>query len=80
MRYYWIQFSDRKRGCIDAENETEALELAAKHGEGPEIVGTLPYPGEPRLEKRSRCPSFCLHPDQCVGRGSCPRLTRSCSS
>jgi len=79
MDHYWVKFSDRPNSCIDAENETEALELAAKHGSGAEIVGTLPYPAPPRLEKHTRCPDFCYSPNDCVGHGSCPKR-RSCSS
>jgi hypothetical protein len=80
MEYYWIEFSDRGRGCIDAKSKEEALELAAKHGSDAKIMGTLPYPASPRLEQQNACPNFCYTPNECVGRKCCPKQHRSCSS
>ena len=41
-------------------------------------IQCLPYPASPRLvtvsyHKSGACPSFCMHPNQCAGKSSCPR-------
>jgi hypothetical protein len=71
----------RRSFSVDGETASEAkaraaVELVSAGVTNGSIVRaeTLPYPGEPRLGYKSGdCPSFCLHPDKCAGRSSCPR-------
>ena len=80
MKYYWVKFSNRAKGCVDAANETEALKIAQVHGANPEVIGELPYPALPRLNRLDlSMPSFCFRPNECAGHTSCPHR-RSCSS
>lgn len=72
MTPYWIHFSDRSSACIEANNDTMAMEEAARHGT-PISATRLPYPAKPRLGPQSDCPPFCFTPTKCVGRGSCPQ-------
>ena len=47
--------------------------IAAQMGEV-QGVYPLPYPADPRIRTdEDKCPSFCLSPATCSGRGSCPR-------
>jgi hypothetical protein len=72
MNSYWITFDNHAPGCVDATDSVEA----AAFGDAIGLVNTikiLPYPAEPRLVRRSACPSFCLHPKECAGLTSCPR-------
>lgn len=81
--YFWVKFSDRPRGCIEAPDEATAIELAKQHGANPSIVGRLSYPASPQLVSTSGCPSFCYMPDRCAELGQCWPNThrrRSCCS
>lgn len=72
----------RQAFSVDGDNEgaasanvRETLAQARVEGEVKILsIQPLPYPGEPRLGYKSGdCPSFCMHPDKCAGRSSCPR-------
>lgn len=71
----------RQSFSVDGETEgaasaniKEALEHCQVKGWEIASIKPLPYPGEPRLGYKSGdCPSFCMHPDKCAGRRSCPR-------
>ena len=86
MSFYWVTLAkrvrfrgaDRSGFSVDADTETQAREIAAQElrttNADIKSAHPLPYPGEPRLNYKSgACPSFCLHPDKCAGRTSCPR-------
>lgn len=64
--YFWMKFSDRARGCVEAPDEATAIELAQEHGAGPEVVGKLAYPADPQLVNTGGCPSFCYRPNDCA--------------
>ena len=72
MSPYWITFTDKPAGCIEAKSKAEALELAKTLGQ-PEFAQELPYPGNPRLNKATDCPSFCYSPAACAGKSCCPK-------
>jgi hypothetical protein len=65
MSYFWIEKPNGDRGCVIADQAT-----AEKHGR---ILGTLPYPASPVLERApgDDCPPFCYTPNECLGAGSC---------
>jgi hypothetical protein len=84
MKAYWLNFDGHKPGCVEAEDEIDAA-LIGKELTGHEVtkVAILPYPASPRLHayshpKFGQCPSFCIYPEQCKGRTSCPQR-RSCT-
>lgn len=58
--------------CVDLHDQDAARAAAREFGE---VLGLqrLPYPAEPRLTQADPCPSFCVRPQECAGRGSCPR-------
>ncbi|HHH29090.1 MAG TPA: hypothetical protein ENK57_12205 [Polyangiaceae bacterium] len=62
----------------DADVEAEILKRGAEFGTVKSFE-ILPYPADPRLDVRHKCPSFCWTPNHCKGSGSCPR-SRSCTS
>lgn len=82
MGAYWVTFVTNRKMCIEGKDEAAVRERALPIGEVSKIE-RLPYPAEPRLEPHEEftmtngtkvsCPSFCLQPSLCVGRGSCPR-------
>lgn len=74
--YFWVKFSDRPRGCIEAPDEAAAIELAKQHGAGPAVLGTLMYPADPQLVSTSGCPSFCYMPDQCAAESRRPGASK----
>lgn len=63
------------------EVDTRVLAIATEHaGHGKALKKEqLPYPADPRLRvvgigsQWGPCPSFCWRPQECAGRGSCPR-------
>ncbi len=69
---YWVTFTDRSPGCIEAAGRAEALEKGMAFGNAIEAK-ILPYPANPRLGETSCCPSFCFQPSGCAGRSCCPR-------
>lgn len=70
MPYYWVEQTDGKRGCVVGDAAT-----AERFGK---ILGTLPYPASPILERgNDNCPPFCWTPDACLNHGSCHR-NRAC--
>jgi|GEM_PF-2007285 len=74
IRPYWIHFIDHNPGCVEAENEENAKQIALKIT-GAEVTSCniLPYPADPRINKLSECPSFCYDAEHCKGRTSCPK-------
>ncbi len=83
MSAWWVRFQGRDPGCVEAETATEADAIArAITSAVPLTVRPLPYPANPRLNKKNYpphgpMPSFCYRPDHCAGRTSCPE-SRSC--
>ena len=83
MPAFWIEFNDRRPGCVEADTDTAALVAARlitkKH---PTKAYPLPYPANPRLNHEKRkdmngreytIPSFCYQPLKCkkLGGGYC---------
>lgn len=78
MNAYWVKFSGRGAGCVEAESEDKAKEIA-KTETGFDVVSVkqIPYPANPRINKHvdpqyGACPSFCFKPEQCCGT-CCPQ-------
>jgi hypothetical protein len=70
---YWVMFENRSAGCVEDVSEEAAKAQAATLGKVTSFK-KLPYPATPRLSaKKSDCPPFCYTPNQCQGRGSCPK-------
>lgn len=71
---------DRQSFSVDGTEKKAREQVAAAFPDRTVVTcQALPYPGEPRLNyKTGSMPSFCLHPDKCAGRSSCPRNI-SCS-
>ena len=76
MRPWWVEFVLGPPGCVEANSEDQAREVAVRHG-AVKSVKPLPYPANPRLGSTSNCPSFCWQPRDCAGKTSCPR-PRAC--
>jgi hypothetical protein len=79
MQAYWLTFEGRGPGCVQAEGEYDA-KVIGTHVTGCEVkkIEILPYPATPRLSsykhpKYGECPSFCMEPEVCKGRTSCPQ-------
>ena len=72
MSYFWVTFTDRSAGCIDAKTIDEAKTKAAAFGAVKEVK-TNPYPALPRLGEHDDCPEFCWKPGRCAGKISCPQ-------
>ena len=77
---YWVNFKDHPAGYVEAANEAEAMAIAKeKTGKEPKAARRLPYPARPIIfqgpgdPQYGPCPPFCYTPEQCVGRGSCPK-------
>lgn len=76
MIHYWCTFRDRDSGTITADDMNGVRKVCAELKVTLESADRLPYPAAPQLNQ-SGIPSFCIQPEQCKGRGSCPRR-RSC--
>lgn len=72
MGYFWVNFENKASGCVDADDEADAIDKAGVFGVV-KMVRSLPYPAMPRLGDHDKCPPFCYSPAQCVGRGCCPK-------
>jgi len=79
MNAFWVKFSDRNPGCVEADSLEEAMKIAAvKTGCHPVGGDRLPYPAHPRINQHDYpdfgpIPSFCFRPEECKGRGACPQ-------
>lgn len=87
MQGYWIKFTDGSAGYCEGENPYDAVSIAEHLTKKTAAVGdnkwepkldTLPYPARPIIwqldhPKVGKCPAFCISPEKCKGRGSCPR-------
>lgn len=74
MRHYWVTFTDMTAGTVDAPDAETAgavAELLTSKRVGAAAV--LPYPALPIIWQASAIPAFCLSPNSCAGRASCPR-------
>lgn len=76
---YWIT-GGTKGGCVEAQDEAHAIEIARAHGcEGDLVARRLPYPATPRLGPwwitpgLGPTPAFCWAPSECAGRSACPK-------
>lgn len=73
MSIYWLA-TTQDPICIEAEDEAAATTVAENSQfTVVKVLGTLPYPAYPRVGPKSDCPTFCSHPNECVGYSSCPR-------
>ena len=77
---YWVNFSDKSAGYVEADSEDAAKTLAhEKTGKSATRARRLPYPARPIIHQGpghpeyGPCPPFCYTPEQCAGRGSCPK-------
>lgn len=78
MALFWVEFSDRPAGTIEAREVHEATKIGEGFGKVT-VANTLPYPAEPVLfRKELTCPPFCYTPNECKRRTSCPH-SYSCS-
>lgn len=76
---YWCHFNQRGPACIEAESAQQARRMAEElTGSSVLSCERLPYPAEPRIGEQTDCPSFCVEPEKCKGRGSCPQR-RACT-
>lgn len=69
---------ERSAFCVDAPKRDDVQLIVADLLQLSERdianIQSLPYPAEPRLNyKDGACPSFCIQPDKCAGKTSCPR-------
>jgi len=83
MAAYWMTFRNHSAGCVEGDDKDDAIrnaEIVVE--ETPLTADCLPYPASPRLFAKTVrgsdgsyrvIPSFCMHPEQCKGRGCCPR-------
>jgi hypothetical protein len=81
MTAFWVKFSSRKPGCVEAVTAEAAMEAVRELN--PVSAERLPYPAAPRLViveygEYGKMPSFCYEPEQCKGYSSCPQR-RSCT-
>lgn len=71
---YWLELEGGRCVSADCDTKEEAIRLAEEQtGKNVVHVSSLPYPGTPRLDDGSNCPSFCYSPTYCKGRTSCPK-------
>lgn len=82
MTPFWLTFTNRVSGCVEAPTKDEARTIGSTFGDVASC-DELPYPANPRLNthvdpKFGECPSFCWTPTACVGRRSCP-ASHSCT-
>lgn len=71
MAFFWVQFSDRSPGTIEADEVHAAEKLSEQFGKF-KLANTIPYPARPVLHQTSSCPPFCYEPNKCKHRTSCP--------
>lgn len=70
MGYWWVRFTDGTKPNTYFGSEQEATAAAAQDG-AVRDVRKLPYPSG--RSSPDGCPPFCYTPEQCAGRGSCPK-------
>jgi hypothetical protein len=79
---YWVKFKDNEHpaGCVADRTCIHSPEDAmakAKQVTGNEPISAsiLPYGGYPIIwaPKEEQHGFFCMHPNECCDRGSCPR-------
>ena len=78
MKSWWITFTGRGPGCVEAETHEVAMELAKTATQDKPLgASIIPHPAEPRINHYEYpdgkvSPSFCCTPQRCVGRTACP--------
>jgi hypothetical protein len=79
MNGYWMTFEDGTSGYCEGLYESDAI-LIASHIKRKKVVNSalLPYPAKPVIWQfdhpvMGKCPAFCYDPNNCAGRGSCPK-------
>jgi hypothetical protein len=70
MGYWWVRFTDTTRSNTYFGTESEATASASQDGPVRD-VRRLPYPSG--RYSPDGCPPFCHDPDNCAGRGACPK-------
>ena len=71
MAFFWVEFSDRLGGTIEASSVHEAVEIGGLFGDATKAT-SLPYPARPVLHQVvSTCPPFCFTPNECKGHTCC---------
>lgn len=84
MAAFWFTFEDGGSGCIEADTQAAAEEIAeTKLSRTTVSAKVLPYPANPRLHvvphpEYGPCPSFCYSPETCAGQTGCPKR-QSCT-
>lgn len=87
MRGFWIKFTDGSAGYCEGGTAYDAVQIAEKLTGKTAVVGdnkyqpqidALPYPARPIIWQfdhpiHGKTPAFCISPEQCKGRGSCPK-------
>jgi hypothetical protein len=86
VKSFWLTFTDGSKGCCQGESDYDAKRIAEKltgktvaGGQYKDIAAvTLPYPAEPVIWQFDhpvvgKTPAFCNTPEQCKGRGCCPK-------
>lgn len=73
---YWVIFTDRAPGCVDAKDMGDVRELAATNGWGTiASIRILPYHRAPVLNPKpdGATMTLCTGGAECEGRTSCPK-------
>jgi len=87
MQGYWITFTDGTNGYCQGQSPYDAVIISEKlTGKTVVVKGdkynpvlkTLPYPSSPVIWQfdhpvYGKTPLFCLSPEECCGKTSCPR-------
>lgn len=71
----WVKFTDGTAGSFAWRNPPDEpiVECEKLTGKTVNMMWSIPYPASPALYNDTGCPSFCYTPEQCAGRGSCPK-------
>ena len=86
MQSFWITFTDGSKACCQGSSEADAKQIAEKLT-GKKVGGgeyrdyamkVLPYPASPIIWQLDhpvygKSPLFCMEPNKCCGKTSCPR-------
>lgn len=72
--YRWDRATPEEREKFKTEQKAETLRLAKEWSKGEEPISMLPLPyGASPQYPRATGGAFCYTPNECKGRGSCPK-------
>jgi hypothetical protein len=85
MKAWWLKFTDGSSACCEGQDAYHAKRIAEKLT-GKKVAGgdykdiaaePLPYPASPIIWQfdcpvNGKCPAFCMSPQKCRGKSSCP--------